>query len=270
MLSLASPVTPEEEDRLLAVICQRGLFMPYHAAWALRYHDYRLTRGDPFAVAAADFPENVKLAQYDLYDSRSRNGLFRGIRHWQHVPCCPMCGAPTPTGSIDHYLPRDEFPEFSVLPCNCVPACLVCNTQAKRAVYRGDDAPERFIHPYFDNLAERAIWQVEVLAPFGAPRFRPTPSPNLEADEWIMTEFHLDNILGEVFQGTAASMWSKLPRAIALRGVTPASPLEQVREALAAEEVHAALTLGLNGWRAALLRGVLMQQDAIDWVGSQA
>lgn len=39
---------------------------------------------------------------------------------------CPYCGLATPD-TIDHYLPRTKFPEFSILPINMIPSCGTCN-----------------------------------------------------------------------------------------------------------------------------------------------
>jgi 5-methylcytosine-specific restriction endonuclease McrA len=53
-------------------------------------------------------------------------------------------------GSLDHYLPKDLFPDFAIHPKNLVPSCSKCNG------YKGikwEDAGKRlFINPYLDKL----------------------------------------------------------------------------------------------------------------------
>lgn len=41
---------------------------------------------------------------------------------------CPYCNILKPT-TIDHFLPKEEFPEFSVLGLNLFPCCTTCNSK---------------------------------------------------------------------------------------------------------------------------------------------
>jgi hypothetical protein len=43
---------------------------------------------------------------------------------------CPNCTIET-VASLDHYIPKDEFPELSVNPSNLVPCCSTCNSKKK-------------------------------------------------------------------------------------------------------------------------------------------
>lgn len=62
---------------------------------------------------------------------------------------CPLCGV-KPADTIDHYLPKEHYPIFSVTPQNLVPACRVCNTHKAAKYPRSPN--ELFIHPYFDEI----------------------------------------------------------------------------------------------------------------------
>ncbi|MGL4914126.1 MAG: HNH endonuclease [Romboutsia sp.] len=65
---------------------------------------------------------------------------------------CPHCGLSEPD-TIDHYLPKDVFPEFSILPINLVPMCGRCNniknTDWEINGYRNS------IHFYFDSFIDK-------------------------------------------------------------------------------------------------------------------
>ena len=67
---------------------------------------------------------------------------------------CPLCGV-RPANTLDHYLPKKAFPEFSVFPKNLVPACDTCNKT------KSDDVPadknSQTLHPYFENFDDK-IW----------------------------------------------------------------------------------------------------------------
>jgi hypothetical protein len=67
---------------------------------------------------------------------------------------CPLCGY-RPVDSLDHYLPKEKFPVFSVTPINLIPACMGCNK--KKFTDKPTNAEEEFIHPYFDDI-EDDLW----------------------------------------------------------------------------------------------------------------
>lgn len=62
---------------------------------------------------------------------------------------CPYCGREE-LKSIDHYLPKDLYPEFTVYPLNLIPVCTNCNS------IKGDflkiNNERRIINFYFDKL----------------------------------------------------------------------------------------------------------------------
>lgn len=62
---------------------------------------------------------------------------------------CPYCGIGEPN-TIDHYLPKEKFPEFSVLEINLVPCCATCNNE-KGSVWLTDGV-RSFLNFYFDNI----------------------------------------------------------------------------------------------------------------------
>lgn len=64
---------------------------------------------------------------------------------------CPMCGRAS-ASTLDHYLPKVMYPEFSILADNLVPACADCNFKKRSFVGTSDSG--RFLHAYFDRLDE--------------------------------------------------------------------------------------------------------------------
>jgi hypothetical protein len=68
---------------------------------------------------------------------------------------CPMCGS-LKTTSLDHVLPKENYPEFSIFSKNLVPAC-DCNTKRKTDT-RNLTTGARVLHPYFDDcLLQRQL-----------------------------------------------------------------------------------------------------------------
>lgn len=62
---------------------------------------------------------------------------------------CPYCGHGQ-TSTLDHYLPKENFPEFSISPCNLIPCCPNCNS--KKLSYHAAFEKNQLIHPYYDDM----------------------------------------------------------------------------------------------------------------------
>lgn len=73
---------------------------------------------------------------------------------------CPLCGQRT-VSTLDHYLPKANFPTMVVLPYNLIPACSDCN-KAKL-----DEVPQtaetQTLHPYYDNVTNEQWLYAEVI-----------------------------------------------------------------------------------------------------------
>lgn len=63
---------------------------------------------------------------------------------------CPFCGGIGVPRNLDHFLPKNNFPQFSVLPCNLIPSCRDCNMDGKGTQF-ARSATEQIIHPYLDD-----------------------------------------------------------------------------------------------------------------------
>lgn len=64
---------------------------------------------------------------------------------------CPFCQISTHS-TLDHYLPKEKYPEFSVLPQNLIPACDECNRHKRSLIVDNGTAVRLFIHPYYDVI----------------------------------------------------------------------------------------------------------------------
>jgi hypothetical protein len=90
------------------------------------------------------------------------NALLRDIKTGQHEPIrfkCQYCGIGSPA-SIDHYLPKSKFPEFSVLPINLLPCCGECN-RIKGNVFL-NNGERQIINFYFDPLPSERYLNVRI------------------------------------------------------------------------------------------------------------
>lgn len=122
---------------------------------------------------------NAILRQYDRYESSCGNALLlwpsiiseelgAGLKkHYSNpirslayikdlrdssLDCCPMCGS-TFSSTLDHVLPKDVFPEWSIFSKNLVPACS-CNTHKGVNFVGRRIVGERVLHPYYDRVLD--------------------------------------------------------------------------------------------------------------------
>jgi hypothetical protein len=74
---------------------------------------------------------------------------------------CPMCNFEQ-TSTLDHFLPRSTYPEFSILARNLIAACFTCNNR------KGSYPASRFVHAYLDGIpgllivVANTIWDPEL------------------------------------------------------------------------------------------------------------
>lgn len=107
----------------------------------------RPVRGSPSISNAL---KDALLAKYT--EGRGGKGTFSFIRDRadQARPrSCPYCGRGG-LGTIDHYLPKEHFPWFSVYSWNLVPSCQECQNIKNAKI--GSTWGPRPIHPLLDRI----------------------------------------------------------------------------------------------------------------------
>lgn len=67
---------------------------------------------------------------------------------------CPLCGRRT-VSTLDHYLPKTQYPIFAITPFNLVATCYDCNKSKSDKLVTTRE--EEGIHPYYDNFDDD-IW----------------------------------------------------------------------------------------------------------------
>ncbi|WP_373959347.1 HNH endonuclease [Vibrio gigantis] len=80
------------------------------------------------------------------------NTLLLERRHDHGLSECPFCGKPVSPGTLDHFIPKSDWPQFSIFQNNLVPQCRDC------APIKGDDYHCKskghaiFISPIYSKL----------------------------------------------------------------------------------------------------------------------
>ncbi|MGY3494386.1 HNH endonuclease [Bradyrhizobium sp. USDA 4502] len=268
MIALGAPSSVEDDSYLLS-ICKEPPWSALHSLWTQCYQEYRTHGGNPWSLDQSKFAPNIGNEQRLLYENRKAGKRLKDLRQ-QQLASCPMCGSPG-TGTLDHFLPKETFPEFSVMAANLVPACTHCNSGAKGRKYRGASSDEWPLHPYFDTLAQSAIWQVRVVSPYQAATFEAIPYSTHPPAVLKRLTFHLGFVLGPQFTRACTNLWVTLPQII--RNLTdmhgPVSRLD-VYSGVATLLKISQVSMGVNAWQTAFYRGILGDSAAHVFIASQA
>lgn len=261
MKFLKRPMSKKDDLKVIGSACGKYSWEEREIGWRKAYKRYRRHGGNPWKVSPMALSEEEAEQHYDLYGKRRSGGQVKRIRDTKNLLSCPVCGSGT-TGHVDHYLPRSEYPEFSIMFANLVPACPHCNSGVKGAHVKGVKN-ERFIHPYFDVWADKALWHVEFVPPFEAMRFSPAPSMTLPRFKQKVVRFHLSHVLGDQFHRSMENKWSTLPSLLNLNIKSSKTELKHTRKAIKKELAKALATTGINSWDSAFFRGLLNDNSAI-------
>ncbi len=141
---------------------------------AVRYTAYDAHQGNPWKVVEDATYAPLKTQLNALY--KSPPTILKFIEHLRSniTGSCPMCGRDA-LGTLDHYLPKANYSEFSFYSQNLVPACDRCNNQRSNSV-KGVNVGERPMHPYFDYFANDKILTVRFEPDWRAPLLTPVPT----------------------------------------------------------------------------------------------
>jgi hypothetical protein len=135
---------------------------------ASRYDDYKLKfdKNDLFSINAYGFGGEDKKYLLKLYSSQRKSIIdlkkeLTTNEFNERINTCPNCTIES-VASLDHYIPKDEFPEFSVNPTNLIPCCATCNSK-KKEKWKGDKNL-LFINLYSDVIPEKQYLFVDIVS----------------------------------------------------------------------------------------------------------
>lgn len=113
-------------------------------------------------------PESAFLQYSDLlieyYEKAPRelNKLLLERRNEHELPFCPYCGNSMIPDTLDHFIPKGKWPEFSIFPNNLVPQCRGCAPVKGEHYYCIENNLAMFIHPIYFNFLENFRFSMNV------------------------------------------------------------------------------------------------------------
>lgn len=121
-----------------------------------RFHEYKENRKELEKLTPLPFTAQQKSCLEGCYDSDTNAkkdliSLIKGKLDIHSKAVCCYCGIGRPT-TIDHYLPKSVFPEFSTLSYNLIPCCPDCNNLKSNYWIDENSRTRLFVNYYYDAI----------------------------------------------------------------------------------------------------------------------
>lgn len=122
--------------------------------------------------------------------------LLKARRTAHALDVCPYCGFPLAPETLDHFLPKEDWPEYAIFSDNLVPQCRGC-APIKSARYFGlKEKQSLFLHPMYSAALSTLRFKIDVkmeeLKVVFSPSF--SISNNITDDEAQRVSLHLKNL----------------------------------------------------------------------------
>ncbi|MGX7632596.1 HNH endonuclease [Bacillus thuringiensis] len=152
-----------------------------------RYELYSENRRNLSAIEQIDYSENMDVKNH-LLSCYGKNVTLNNLKvditkkqELYYQAKCPYCGLNS-QGSFDHYLPKEDYPDFAVLALNLIPCCEKCNS-IKGERWKANNGDRLFINYYYDFIPQDKYLFAEIS--FNKPSIAPTVSYKIVNNEKI-------------------------------------------------------------------------------------
>ncbi|WP_336286632.1 HNH endonuclease [Cronobacter dublinensis] len=102
------------------------------------------------------------LVEYYEKSPSKLNKLLLERRNEHELSFCPYCGNPMIPDTLDHFIPKGKWPEFSIFPNNLVPQCRGCAPVKGENYYCNESNSAMFVHPIYFNFLENFRFSMNV------------------------------------------------------------------------------------------------------------
>lgn len=238
----------------------------YMERMSQRYSEYSVAGGDPWVVDQCSDCIPIGNQLRGLFDSPTVDLAYIDEIRAGLGGACPVCGRDA-LGTLDHYLPKQTFPEFSFYSKNLVPACDRCNNQ-RGTTLKGLVVGERPIHPYFDGFVASRVMTVTFRPNWQMPTILPVPF-GVRGLKRRSVQWHIDNIIkpARIFR-FLDDLWLQVVRQPGVFvGSDPSSPLMKAK-LFEYERLDAAATSSQNSWRSSFFHGLQRSPGALRFLGA--
>lgn len=113
---------------------------------------------NPSIIVSKEDKEAIHSSFNKSFKDKIRNGILERV----YEDCrgiCPYCGEGK-IEEVDHYVPKEEYPEFTLYPNNLIPSCNKCNGK-KLDGFINSTNERQFINFYYDNIDDIEFLRIE-------------------------------------------------------------------------------------------------------------
>lgn len=138
-----------------------------------RYNDFDQTITN---FAAAPFISKKRkvgcvLRAFYLAPPKDVKVVLRARRRDHNLLECPSCGYPTEPDTLDHFLPKEDWPEYAIFPNNLVPQCRGCAPVKGQRYYCTTENSALFLNPIYSDALASVQFKIDVILDNGKPKF---------------------------------------------------------------------------------------------------
>lgn len=111
------------------------------------------------------------MMEFYLHPNADLHKELHERRHNHGLTECPYCGNPLIPDTLDHFLPKDDWPEYSILANNLVPQCRSCAPIKGSRYYSTDALCAMFMHPMYCDALASVRFKIDISFPATKPIF---------------------------------------------------------------------------------------------------
>lgn len=230
-----------------------------------RYSDYLCSVEILESITSSRITEDEdKNALQSCYSRNSKGYLegevvanIIGIQSIQHKQKCPYCGLDKPR-TIDHYLPKSIFPEFSIFPPNLIPCCGYCNSKKNDTWLK--DGERNYLNLYYDDIPEgieflytRLIYIDDSLVPLISFTLENNFGINQGLFKLIERHYENLNLLNEYSESIEEEFSSIIDKIENY----PILSIDEHKQSIERDYRTIVRKYGVNFWKASFLKGLL-------------
>lgn len=273
MVMRLSPPTTDDDTFIDAVVSERrrapnnAYFTGIKTEWKLRVKAYADVSGDPGVLKPWANVQAHKTKFLTLYLSPHADSVQKKILdvlRSRTLQLCPACGEDGTPNTLDHYLPKETYPELSITPINLSPMCDICQGEKKSKTVNATN--ERlFLHPYFDQFTNVQVVTLKIGRPFEAPEdISIHPHLDLDAVQSALVCRHLTELnITKRYYHFFKDEYARLQRLVSStrsKGQSVRGNLEMFCEN--------AMHKSMNSWLHVFYKGVLEDTDLMTYLES--
>lgn len=247
-------------------------FTTYKDKWVVRAREYSDHCGNPENIVTSAIDADSKDKFINLYNSPKgivKTGIINILRN-HTLKFCPFCGEAGSPATLDHFLPKDKYPEYSILSANLVPMCDKCQgAGAKGSKVLDTHSKRLFLHPYYDSIEDLEILVLTIKPPYDkGTDFELNVNDNITDTELkALCERHIKTLLiSQRYRNYFSDEYvrlKKLVKQLLKKGKNP-DDLPVIIHSFYEKEV----LVSVNYWDAVFYKSVLENQPLMNYLKS--